>query len=81
MKYTITGATGHLGRKVVEQMSSLVDVREIRLAVHTPSKAQNFLDQGNNFRREDTRTCSGDESSRQSTEKVLFIWFSFPMVV
>ena len=46
MKYTITGATGHLGRKVVEQMSRLVDVREIRLAVHTPSKAQNFLDQG-----------------------------------
>lgn len=46
MKYTITGATGHLGRKVVEQMSRLVDVREIRLAVHTPSKAQAFLDQG-----------------------------------
>ena len=34
-----------------------------------------------NFRREDTRTCSGDESPRQSTEKVLFIWLSFPMVV
>ncbi|MFR0621137.1 mucin-binding protein [Limosilactobacillus mucosae] len=36
---------------------------------------------GYNFRREDTRTCSGDESPRQSTEKVLFIWLSFPMVV
>ena len=34
-----------------------------------------------NFRREDTRTSSGDESPRQSTEKVLFIWLSFPMVV
>lgn len=32
MTYTITGATGHLGRKVVEQMSRLVDAREIRLA-------------------------------------------------
>ncbi len=46
MKYTITGATGHLGRKVVEQLSRLVDIQDIRLAVHTPSKAQAFLDQG-----------------------------------
>ena len=42
MKYTITGATGHLGRKVVEQLSRLVDIQDIRLAVHTPSKAQVF---------------------------------------
>lgn len=42
MKYTITGATGHLGRKVVEQLSRLVDIQDIRLAVHTPSKAQFF---------------------------------------
>lgn len=27
MKYTITGATGHLGRKVVEQLSRLVDIQ------------------------------------------------------
>lgn len=46
MKYTITGATGHLGRKVVEQLSQLVDVKEIRLAVHTPAKAKEFVDQG-----------------------------------
>lgn len=46
MKYTITGATGHLGRKVVEQLSRLVDIQDIRLAVHTPSKAQAFWDQG-----------------------------------
>lgn len=30
MKYTITGATGHLGRKVVEQLSRLVDIQDIR---------------------------------------------------
>lgn len=29
MKYTITGATGHLGRKVVEQLSRLVDIQDI----------------------------------------------------
>lgn len=43
--------------------------------------SKNRTKSGYNFRREDTRTCSGDESPRQSTEKVLFIWLSFPMVV
>ena len=31
MKYTITGATGHLGRKVVEQLSRLVDIQTAQL--------------------------------------------------
>lgn len=46
MKYTITGATGHLGRKVVTQLSKLVQPQDIRLAVHTPAKAQQFANQG-----------------------------------
>lgn len=46
MKYTITGATGHLGRQIVAALSQLVQPTEINLGVHTPSKAATFQDQG-----------------------------------
>lgn len=39
MMYTVTGATGHLGRQVVAQLSQLVETSQIRALVHTPSKA------------------------------------------
>lgn len=39
MKYMITGATGHLGQKVVAQLSKLTAKQNIRLGVHTPAKA------------------------------------------
>lgn len=39
MKYFITGATGHLGSKVVTELAKLVPKEEIRLGVHTPAKA------------------------------------------
>ena len=46
MKYTITGATGHLGRLVVQAMLQLVAPNEIRAAVHTPAKAAHLMAQG-----------------------------------
>lgn len=39
MKYLITGATGHLGRLVVQELSKQVPINNIRLGVHTPAKA------------------------------------------
>ena len=42
MKYLITGATGHLGQKVVAQLSKLTAKQNIRLGVHTPAKAAHF---------------------------------------
>lgn len=39
MKYTITTATGHLGREVVKVSSKLTDVKNIRLTVRSPQKA------------------------------------------
>ncbi len=38
MKYTITGATGHLGREVVKELSKLTDSKNIRLAVRKKQK-------------------------------------------
>lgn len=39
MKYLITGATGHLGRYVIQELSKLTSTNNIRLGVHTPAKA------------------------------------------
>ena len=46
MKYMITGATGHLGRQVVSQLSKLQPKANIRLGVHTPAKASDFKKAG-----------------------------------
>lgn len=46
MIYMITGATGHLGQKVVAELNKLVPSREIRLGVHTPKKAASLVAAG-----------------------------------
>ncbi|WP_125710428.1 NAD(P)H-binding protein [Lacticaseibacillus porcinae] len=48
MKYLITGATGHLGQKVLNQLLALVDAQSVTAAVHTPSKAAHLTEQGIN---------------------------------
>ena len=40
MKYFITGASGHLGSKVVTELGKLVPKNDIRLGVHTPTKGR-----------------------------------------
>jgi uncharacterized protein YbjT (DUF2867 family) len=49
MKYLITGATGHLGQKVVENLLSIVELNNLTAAVHTPTKATSLSDQGINI--------------------------------
>lgn len=49
MKYLITGATGHLGQKVVENLLSIVEPNNLTAAVHTPTKATSLSDQGINI--------------------------------
>lgn len=46
MKYTITGATGHLGRQIVQAMQRRVASTDIQLGVHTLSKAADLQAQG-----------------------------------
>lgn len=46
MKYVVTGATGHLGTQIVQELAKLVAAREITLGVHTPAKAAAFAQQG-----------------------------------
>lgn len=46
VKYFITGATGHLGRYVVQELSKLAPINNIRLGVHTPAKAADLKKAG-----------------------------------
>lgn len=46
MKYMITGATGHLGSQILDEVSKLVSNDQIVAGVHTVSKAKNLLDSG-----------------------------------
>lgn len=45
MKYAITGATGNLGSRVVEELTALVPMEDIITLVHTPAKAKSLLEQ------------------------------------
>ncbi|WP_390409999.1 NAD(P)H-binding protein [Lacticaseibacillus jixiensis] len=46
MKYLITGATGHLGRKVIDELVDLVKASALTAAVHTPAKASALAERG-----------------------------------
>lgn len=46
MKYVITGATGHLGRLIVESLVKLVDPKNVRVSVRDVSKAKSLSDLG-----------------------------------
>ncbi|MFF4021082.1 SDR family oxidoreductase [Streptomyces sp. NPDC001843] len=46
MSIVVTGATGHLGRHVVEQLLEKVPAEQITAVVRTPEKAADFAEQG-----------------------------------
>ena len=46
MKYLVTGATGHLGSRVVEKLLQLSEASSVSAAVHTPAKATKLKTQG-----------------------------------
>lgn len=59
MKYLITGATGHLGKHIFDELIKLVPSSDVTAGVHTISKAQHIVDAGANveaidFLNEDT---------------------------
>ncbi len=39
MLITVTGATGHLGRRIVHQLSKTLSPNQIRVGAHTPSRS------------------------------------------
>lgn len=72
--YTITGATGKLGRLVVESLLSRgVAASDIRLAVRNPDKASDFAALGIQVREADYDQPSTLSSAFEGTDKLLFI--------
>lgn len=45
MNYAVTGATGNLGSQIVNELTTLVDKKDIVAIVHTPSKGQKLKEQ------------------------------------
>lgn len=45
MNYAVTGATGNLGRQIVNELTTLLDKKDIVAIVHTPSKSQKLKEQ------------------------------------
>jgi len=46
MKYIITGASGHLGSHIFNELIKLVPSSQVTAAVHTLSKAKDIADTG-----------------------------------
>lgn len=64
MKYAITGGTGHLGSRILEELTNYLAPRDVRVGVHTVSKAKNLTQQGFDV-------CGFDFFDEESLEKLL----------
>lgn len=73
MKYLITGATGHLGRHVVNQLSKLTDKKNIILGVHTPAKATDFKKAGYQLAAVDYNDVAKMTAAFQGIDVVIYI--------
>ncbi|WP_207705430.1 NAD(P)H-binding protein [Candidatus Enterococcus ferrettii] len=73
MKYAITGATGNLGSQVVKEFTRFVDKKELLALVHTPSKAQSFIDQGISVKTGDYLDVEGMTNSLENVELLIYI--------
>ncbi|MCH3921675.1 SDR family oxidoreductase [Limosilactobacillus sp.] len=73
MQYMITGATGHLGQQVVEQLSKLTAKENIRLGVHTPAKAAKLKDAGFELAAVDYRNIDSMVTAFQGVDVLVYI--------
>jgi NAD(P)H dehydrogenase (quinone) len=73
MQYFITGVTGHLGSKVVAELSKLVPKNAIRLGVHTPAKAVDLKNAGYQLAAIDYTDVSTMVSTFQGIDVLIYI--------
>ena len=69
----VTGATGHLGRLVVEGLLEKLPAQKIAVAVRDPEKAQALAARGVQVRRADYSQPDTLSAAFQGVEKVLLI--------
>ena len=73
MSIVVTGATGHLGRHVVEQLLEKVPADQITAVVRTPEKAADFAERGVKIAVADYNTPGTFDTVFAAGDKVLLI--------
>ncbi|SDW55986.1 Uncharacterized conserved protein YbjT, contains NAD(P)-binding and DUF2867 domains [Marinococcus luteus] len=73
MKYVITGATGHLGGKVTEELLGLVPKEQVTLGVRRPEKATVFREQNINIEKMDYYSFEEQAAAFYGADVVLYI--------
>ncbi|EFL34183.1 NmrA family protein [Streptomyces viridochromogenes DSM 40736] len=73
MSIIVTGATGHLGRHVVEQLLEKVPAEQITAVVRNPEKAAGFADRGVKIATADYNTPGSFDGLFSAGDKVLLI--------
>ena len=73
MKIAVTGATGHLGGKVVEQLSKEIDKNEIVALVHNKNHATRLIDAGYEGREIDFQKQAPLVGSFQNIDTLIYV--------
>ncbi|MTV81524.1 NAD(P)H-binding protein [Secundilactobacillus folii] len=73
MKYTVTGATGHLGQRVIQDLIQRVDANSVTAAVHTPSKAAALSTAGVNVAAIDYLNIDSMTAAFKGSDVVVYI--------
>jgi NAD(P)H dehydrogenase (quinone) len=71
--FLITGATGQLGRGIVEQLLKRVQASSIAVLVRDPSAAGSLASLGVEIRKGDYQDCATLESAFEGVEKLMFV--------
>jgi NAD(P)H dehydrogenase (quinone) len=72
-KYVITGATGHLGSQIVNEVAKRAAADTITLGVHTPAKATAFAQQGMTVLPLDYRDQASIAASLQDADVAIYV--------
>lgn len=73
MKYAVTGATGHLGRLVVEKLCDVVPADQVVAAVRNPAKAEKLAPSGVEIRHADYTKPETLASAFAGVDRLLLI--------
>lgn len=82
MIYTITGATGNLGEKILAECLKYIEPIELRIAVRNPEKAKKYAGLGADVRKCDYYNVDGMVEAFQDTDVLIYIpSISHPSIV
>ncbi|SFB99693.1 Uncharacterized conserved protein YbjT, contains NAD(P)-binding and DUF2867 domains [Alkalibacterium subtropicum] len=73
MRYTITGATGRLGKEVMTVALNNLSAEDLRVSVRNVDKAEDFKEQGVEVKKADYRKKSELVSAWQGTDVLIYI--------